>query len=195
MIGSLEGRLIDKTPEVVGVQVGGVGYEVRVPLSTYLELPDEGKTVRLRVHTYVREDQFRLYGFLTDEERRGFRLFLGISGVGPRLALAILSGLPIAKLVHAIRHEDVNALKGVPGVGTKTAERILVELRDKVDGFEVPEPAEAGAGAEDASISALMNLGYPRALAERAVRAALEELPDVPELEDVIREALRVAAR
>jgi Holliday junction DNA helicase RuvA len=195
VIGALEGQLVEKTPEAGLSDVGGVGYEVRVPLSTFLELPVEGKTVRLRIHTYVREDQLQLYGFLTAEERSGFRLFLGISGGGPRLALAILSGLPVPQLAQAIRRHDVAALCGIPGVGTKTAERILVDLRDKVDPFraaELPAPAEE---SEEATVSALLNLGYPRPQAEKAVRTALTQLPDDPSLEELIREALRVAAR
>jgi Holliday junction DNA helicase RuvA len=195
MIGSLEGKLIEKTPEAALIDVGGVGYEVRVPLSTFLELPDEGKTIRFRIHTHVREDQFQLYGFLTREERTGFRLLLGISGVGPRLALAILSGLPIPRLVQAIRREDVAAFRGIPGVGTKTAQRILVDLRDKVDHFETADLPALGDDAGEATVSALLNLGYSRPQAEKAVRIALEQLPDGSALEELIREALRVAAQ
>jgi len=195
MIGWLEGRLAEKTPEGVVVDVNGVGYDVRIPLSTFLELPDEGKTVRFRIHTYVREDQLRLFGFLSGQERGLFRLFLGVSGVGPRLALAVLSGLPVRRVIHAIRQGDLTALRGIPGVGTKTAERILVELRDKVgrlEGTEAPAPLDE---AEEATISALVNLGYPRSQSEKAVRIALEQLDDAPAIEDLIREALRAAAR
>ena len=117
MIARIEGRLLDKTPEAIVLDVGGVGYELRVPLSTFVELPDEGKTVRLRVHTHVREDVLQLYGFRSDAERTTFRLLLGISGVGPRLALAILSGIPVTRLVAAVRGGDHAALRGVPGVG------------------------------------------------------------------------------
>jgi Holliday junction DNA helicase RuvA len=195
MIGSLEGKLIEKTPEAALIDVGGIGYEVRVPLSTFLELPDEGKTIRFRIHTHVREDQFQLYGFLTREERTGFRLLLGISGVGPRLALAILSGLPVPRLVQAIRREDVAAFRGIPGVGTKTAQRILVDLRDKVDHFETADLPVLGDGTGEATVSALLNLGYSRPQAEKAVRIALEQLPDGSALEELIREALRVAAQ
>ena len=195
MIGSLEGKLVEKTPEAALIDVGGVGYEVRVPLSTFLELPDEGKTIRFRIHTHVREDQFQLYGFLTREERIGFRLLLGISGVGPRLALAILSGLPVPRLVQAIRREDVAAFRGIPGVGTKTAQRILVDLRDKIDHFETAELPVLGDDTGEATVSALLNLGYSRAQAEKAVRIALEQLPDGSALEELIREALRVAAQ
>jgi holliday junction DNA helicase RuvA len=198
VIGRLSGVLAEKRPEAVVVDVGGVGYEVRVPLSTFLELPDEGKSLRLRIHTHVREDALQLYGFLTDLERAMFKLLLGISGVGPRLALAVLSGLPAARLVQAVRAQDAAALRGIPGVGAKTAERILIDLRGRVDGVELGETGDADAprdDAEDATLSALVNLGYPRAQAERIVRAALERLPANPPLDALIREALRSAAR
>jgi Holliday junction DNA helicase RuvA len=194
MIGWVEGRLAEKTPEGVLVDVNGVGYDVLIPISTFLELPDEGKTVRFRIHTHVREDRFQLFGFLSEEERSCFRLLLGISGVGPRLALAVLSGLPVTQLVLALREGNVTALRGIPGVGNKTAERILMELRDKVGRLEdvgAPTPA---AEADGSTLSALVNLGYPRAQAEKAVRVARERLPDDAALEDLIREALSVAA-
>ncbi len=195
MIGRLEGLLIEKAPEAVVLDVAGVGYEVRVPLSTFFELPDEGKTVSLRVHTHVREDVLQLYGFGTEEERTSFRLLIGISGVGPRMALAILSGLRVERLLQAIRARDLAALRGVPGVGPKTAERILVDLHDKVGELEsVSGDEPRSADAEEASVSALLNLGYPRGHAEKSVRRALEQLPESPALEDLIREALRVAA-
>ena len=194
MIGRLAGKLQEKHPEGIVLDVSGVGYEVRVPLSTFLDLPDEGKTLRLWIHTYVREDALHLYGFLAREERSAFLLLLGISGVGPRLALALLSGLPVSRLVHAVRRGDVAALRGVPGVGAKTAERILIELRDKVDRLEgVPE--ETAADDEDAGcVSALLNLGYPRATAEKAVQRAHDALGGSATLEGLIREALRAVA-
>jgi Holliday junction DNA helicase RuvA len=195
VIARIEGVLIEKTPEAVVLDVNGIGYEVRVPLSAFLELPDVGKTVSLRVHTYVREDALHLYGFRTEAERAGFRLLLGTSGVGPRLALALLSGIPVAKLVAAVRAGDVDALRGVPGVGNKTAQRIIVELRDKVDKLDVPETASPDDDVEAATVSALLNLGYPRSQAEKVVRAALERLGERPALEDLVREALRAAAR
>ncbi len=196
MIGRLEGVLAEKAPDAVLLDVGGVGYDLRVPLSTFVELPDPGKTVRLEVHTHVREDTLQLYGFLSPEERLGFRLLIGISGVGPRVALAILSGLPIERLLLAIRRKDLASLKGVPGVGPKTAERILIELRDKVGQFElIEERSEGASDAQEATVSALVNLGYPRSHADKAVRRALEQVPagELP-LEELIREALRVAA-
>jgi holliday junction DNA helicase RuvA len=198
VIARVEGVLVEKTPEAVVLDVHGVGYELRVPLSTFFELPDEGKTVRLRVHTHVREDAFLLYGFGTELERTLFRLLLGASGVGPKLALGILSGLPSDKLIAALRSGNLAALVGIPGVGKKTAERIVVELRDRVAGLETsagPEPMQAPRddGAASAE-SALVNLGYPRGHAEQAVRRALETLPESPPLEALIKEALRAAS-
>ncbi|MEX2205202.1 MAG: Holliday junction branch migration protein RuvA [Myxococcota bacterium] len=196
MIARLEGVLAEKSPEVVALDVHGVGYEVRVPLSTFFELPDEGKTVRLHIHTHVREDAFQLYGFGTETERVLFKLLISTSGVGPKLALAILSGLPVSKLVAALRAGDLAALSGIPGVGKKTAERLAIDLREKAHGLEIaakPERALAPDTAASAE-SALTNLGYPRPQAERAVRRALELLPEGAGLETLIKEALRVAA-
>ncbi len=195
MIARLEGRLDDKTPDRVVLCAGGVGYDVRVPLSTFLELPEEGKTVRLLVHTYVREDTLHLYGFLRHEERLAFTTLIGINGVGPRLALTILSGLPVGQLVQAVRDNDLARLRGIPGVGAKTAERILVELRDKVNRFESAVPATPADEADEACVSALLNLGYSRAQAEKALRAAKQRLPPEQSLENLIREALRVGSR
>ena len=195
MIALLEGKLAEKKPERVVLDVQGVGYELHVPLSTFLELPDEGKTVRLRVHTHVREDALQLFGFWSEAERLGFRLLIGISGVGPRLAVSILSGVPVERFVRSIREGDLAALRSIPGVGPKTAQRILVELRDKLDAFESVGAPPLGEGVEAATVSALVNLGYSRGEAEKVVRSALEQLPEAPELETLVREALRVASR
>jgi len=194
VIALLEGRLAEKSPERVVLDVRGVGYEVSVPVSTFLELPDEGKTVRLRIHTHVREEALQLFGFWSEPERIGFRLLIGISGVGPRLAIAILSGVPVERFVAAVRDGDLTALRSIPGVGPKTAQRILIELRDKLAVFESAGALLPGEGVEAATLSALVNLGYARAEAERVVRRALEQLPEAPELETLVREALRVAA-
>lgn len=194
MIALLEGRLAEKSPERVVLDVRGVGYEVSVPVSTFLELPDEGKTVRLRIHTHVREEALQLFGFWSEPERIGFRLLIGISGVGPRLAIAILSGVPVERFVAAVRDGDLAALRSIPGVGPKTAQRILIELRDRLAVFESVGALLPGEGVEAATLSALVNLGYARAEAERVVRRALEQLPEAPELETLVREALRVAA-
>jgi Holliday junction DNA helicase RuvA len=195
VIARLSGRLADKKTDCVILDVAGVGYEVHVPLSTFLELPDAGKTVQLHIHTHVREEALSLYGFRSEGERIGFRLLIGISGVGPRLALGILSGIPLPRLIAAIRDGDKAALRGIPGVGPKSADRILVELRDKLDRFPALEAGEPATDIEKATVSALENLGYPRAQAEKVVRMALEQLPTGSTLEDLVREALRVAAR
>ncbi len=195
MIARLEGRLGEKRPEGIVLDVHGVGYDVRVPLSTFVELPDEGKTVRLRVHTHVREDTFCLYGFLTEEERIAFGLLTGISGVGPRLALAILSGVSVSRLAQAVRKGDLQTLRAVPGVGLKTAERIVVDLRDKVGRIREASTEDGESRPDEATVSALTNLGYPASDAERAVREAEERLGESPTLEALIREALRAVAR
>jgi Holliday junction DNA helicase RuvA len=195
MIGRLEGRLIEKAPESLVLDVGGVGYEVLAPLSTFFELPELGQPVRLRIHTYVREEALVLYGFGTELERAAFRLLLGASGVGPRLALAILSGLPVERLVAAVRHGEVATLVAIPGVGRKTGERILLELGDKVERLADAGPVTETHDAQSAAVSALENLGYSRSQAEAAVRATASELGPGADLEKLIREALRVAAR
>ena len=195
MIARLEGRLAEKSPGRLVLDVNGVGYEVDIPLSTFLELPDEGKDVRLRVYTHVREEALQLFGFWSEPERVGFRLLIGISGVGPRLALAILSGVPIERFVHAVQGGDLAALRSIPGVGPKTAQRILVELRDKLDAFEPSAAAGLVDGTEAATASALVNLGYARGEADKLVREALARLPESPELEVLLREALRVQPR
>jgi Holliday junction DNA helicase RuvA len=195
VIGSLEGRLVERRPELVLLAVRGGGTDLCVPHSTVLELPEEGKTVRLRVHTHVREDALLLYGFATELERVAFRLLIGISKIGPRIALAILSGVSAGRLIQAIRDQDLSAFRGIPGVGGKTAERIAIELRDKVAKLEAVGPeAPAHADAESSALSALLNLGYPRSQAERAVKAALESAGGGASLESLVREALRFAA-
>jgi holliday junction DNA helicase RuvA len=195
VIGSLEGTLRERQPDAVLIDVGGVGYEVFVPVSTFLELPAEGKIVRLRIHTHVREDALLLYGFWTDLERVAFRLLIGISKIGPRMALAILSGIPAPRLIDAVRAQNLAAFKGIPGVGGKTAERIVIELRDKVDGLEARAADTAPLDdVEGSTLSALLNLGYTRAQAERAVQAAAERVERGAGLEALVKEALRIAA-
>jgi holliday junction DNA helicase RuvA len=196
VIGSLEGRVVERRPESVLLDVGGVGYEVQVPLSTYLELPAEGKLVRLRIHTHVREDALLLYGFASSLERSLFRLLIGVSKIGPRIALAILSGLPAGRFIQALRDQDLSVFRGIPGVGGKTAERIAIELRDKLDGLE-GSAGELCAPLDDlegSTLSALLNLGYSRSQAERAVQAARERLGEPSSLESLVREALRHVA-
>jgi Holliday junction DNA helicase RuvA len=195
VIGSLEGRLLERGADWVLLDVGGVGYEVQVPLSTLAELPADGKQIRLRIHTHVREDALQLFGFASPLERTLFRLLIGVSKIGPRLALAILSGVPAPRFIQAVRGQDLSALRGVPGVGSKTAERIAMELRDKLDGLaELAEVASPRADLEGSALSALLNLGYTRAHAERAVQAARERLGEPLLLESLVREALRIVA-
>ena len=171
MIGQLRGRLADKRPNQVMVDVGGVGYLVAIPLSTYATIGELHTEVTLLIHTHVREDAFSLYGFLSSREKHFFELLLGASGVGPSLALKILSGMNVEELVPAIRTADVGRLTKIPGVGRKTAERIVLELKDKLDAVTIAEeklPASK-AGVEADVVSALTNLGYDARIAENAV--------------------------
>lgn len=171
MIGQLRGRLADKRPNQVLVDVGGVGYLVAVPLSTYAALGELHTELTLLIHTHVREDALALYGFLSSREKHFFELLLGASGVGPSLALKILSGMTVEELVPAIRSGDVVRLTKIPGVGRKTAERMVVELKDKLEAVIVTEekvPASKAGVAADV-VSALTNLGYDGRQAESAV--------------------------
>jgi len=171
MIGQLRGRLADKRPNQVMVDVGGVGYLVAVPLSTYAALGELHTEVTLLIHTHVREDTLALYGFLSSREKHFFELLLGASGVGPSLALKILSGMNVEELVPAIRSGDVVRLTKIPGVGRKTAERMVVELKDKLKGVTVAEEKQTASKADVEAdvISALTNLGYDGRQAESAV--------------------------
>jgi holliday junction DNA helicase RuvA len=178
MIGQLRGRLTDKRPNQVLVDVGGVGYIVMVPLSTYATLGELHTEVTLLIHTHVREDALSLYGFLSSREKHFFEMLLSASGVGPTLALKILSGMSVEELVPAIRGSDLARLTKIPGVGRKTAERIVVELRDKLDAVtvEVERPAASSPGGVEADVvSALVNLGYEGRPAESAVADARRE--------------------
>lgn len=178
MIGQLRGRLADKRPAQVLVDVGGVGYLVAVPLSTYAALGELHTEVTLLIHTHVREDALALYGFLSAREKHFFELLLSASGVGPSLALKILSGMSVEELVPAIRGGDLGRLTKIPGVGRKTAERMVVELKDKFEAVVIAEErpaAPSGAGAEGDVVSALVNLGYDQRSAESAVSEAKRE--------------------
>jgi Holliday junction DNA helicase RuvA len=178
MIGQLRGRLTDKRPNQVLVDVGGVGYIVQVPLSTFAALGELHTEVTLLIHTHVREDALSLYGFLSSREKHFFEMLLSASGVGPSLALKILSGMSVEELVPAIRGSDLGRLTKIPGVGRKTAERIVVELKDKLDAVtvEVERPAASSpAGVEADVVSALVNLGYEARAAESAVTDARRE--------------------
>lgn len=183
MIGSLRGRLAVKDIDEVLVDVHGVGYRVAIPLSTYENLPAEGDEVTLLTHLHVREDELSLYGFASPRERRLFEILIGVSGIGPRLALHVLSRLTPDRFVGAISRGDLTTLTGISGVGKKTAERMILELKDKVADMVEVETAERGAvltaGGEDA-VKALIALGIRRAQAEQAVQRSLAEHPDAP---------------
>ena len=195
MIGQLRGRLTDKRPNQVLVDVGGVGYIVQVPLSTYAALGDLHAEVTLLIHTHVREDQLALYGFLSSREKHFFEMLLSASGVGPSLALKILSGMSVEELIPAIRNGDLVRLTKIPGVGRKTAERIVVELKDKLDAVTVEAAerpaASSPAGIEADVVSALVNLGYDTRTAESAVSEAKREA-GCKNFEQLLRTSLQI---
>lgn len=202
MIGRLSGRLVECTPGAAVVDVGGVGYSVQIPLGTFYSLSENrSECVDLYVHTHVREDAIVLYGFATRAEREAFERLMAISGVGPRIALGILSGIGVEDLERAVRSGDRARLERIPGVGRKTAERLLLELRDRYErdgrgrGGRAPK-AEAPAPGAPASVradavSALVHLGYAEATAVRAAETAVGELGETAPLEAVLRAALR----
>jgi Holliday junction DNA helicase RuvA len=170
MIGRLTGRLAEKSPDQLLLDVGGVGYVVHIPLSTFYDLPEVESPASLFIHTHVREDTLALYGFLSERERALFLLLLTVAGIGPRVALTVLSGMPPSELVEALRKQNVRRLVSVPGVGKKTADRMVLELSEKVQKFAAAPAAEAAPSvAADDVISALVNLGYRKNEAERAV--------------------------
>jgi holliday junction DNA helicase RuvA len=202
MIGFLRGVLVAKSPPGLTVDVGGVGYDVEAPMSTFYTLPPLGAEIRLLTHLAVREDAQTLYGFSTEDERRLFRNLLKVSGVGPRSALAILSGVSVEAFAQCVRAEDIAALTKIPGVGRKTAERLVIEMRDRLDAPPVPElPGVNGqittaGGAEGEAFSALLALGYKAAEATRMLKLA-RAAPggDAANTEELIRRALQGAAR
>lgn len=190
MIAQLSGVLASKSPEEVVVDVYGVGFQVLVSLHSFYRLPEPGQPVRLLTYTHVREDALQLFGFGDAGERALFLLLLGVAGVGPKLALNILSGMPAEELVEALDAGDVPRLVSIPGVGKKTAERLVLELREKMSGHKARTGAPARAtGVEVEAVSALVNLGYRRPDAERAVKSATAAGGN--DLERVIRDALR----
>jgi len=199
MIAHLRGRLLEKHPNRVIVDVNGVGYDVHVPLSTFYEMAEVGEEIALRIHTHVREDALLLYGFATPLELQIFERLISVSGIGPKLALAVLSGIEPNELVSAIRTANVARLTGIPGIGKKIAERIGLELKDKMASFVAAEMAAshttaAGETLRDDVLSALMNLGYHRPLAERAVDSAVKKSVG-SSFETVLKHALRELAR
>ena len=198
MIATLHGVLTEKNPSRLVVDVGGVGYEVSVPLSTFYALGEMGAEVDLRIHTHVRQETLSLFGFATRLEVDLFERLITISGVGPRLALAVLSGLEPPDLLRAIQNSDIVRLQGIPGVGKKTAERISLELKDKLpanaaDEGVTTDPVNDTEGIRNDVMSALLNLGYHRPLAERAVNEVLTD--KLGTFEEALRQALRELAK
>ncbi len=199
MIGHLEGKLRHKAPDGLIVDVQGVGYVVLAPLSTFYQLPSPGREVALHIHTQVREDAIQLFGFKTIEEKEMFLHLIGINGVGPRLAVNVLSGISPEELRQVVFLQDKKRLQNIPGVGRKIAERMLLELKDrlkiKTGEQEAPAAIEAlGAGAGADAFSALMNLGYKPQEADRAIKGAREKLGEDAPLESLLRESLRMLA-
>jgi Holliday junction DNA helicase RuvA len=197
MIAFLKGRLLEKHPNRITIDVSGVGYDVAVPLSTFYTLGEPGADVALRIHTHVREDALALFGFASPLEQLLFERLIAIGGIGPRLALAVLSGIEPAELVRAVRGQDTARLTAIPGVGKKTAERIGLELKDRLPpglattGVEAPSPDE---GVRGDLRSALVNLGYQRAAAEKAIDRVLARARDAS-FEDSLREVLKTLTR
>ncbi|MFH2012488.1 MAG: Holliday junction branch migration protein RuvA [Pseudomonadota bacterium] len=201
MIAQIHGVLVYKSLEYLIVDVNGVGYKIYVPLSTFYKLPDIDNTVKLNTYTHVREDLFHLYGFITKEERDLFQLLIGVSGIGPRLSINILSGISVGDLCKALSEGNISKLSATPGVGKKTAERMVLELRDKIRTvFFSDEPPVAiekdNEKMETDVISALINLGYKKAVAEKALEITRETLKsDELVLEDLLKGALRVLSK
>lgn len=202
MIALITGRVASKNPGSVIVDVGGVGYEVHIPLSSFYDLPDDGQSVTMHVHTHVREDAISLFGFRTVSEKALFLLLMGVSGVGPKLALNIISGLPYDRLVDAIMRGDDALVTTIPGVGKKTAARIVLELSEKV-GLLAAQSTGAGpcgiapsSGRQrDEAVSALVNLGYKKNVAEDAVKKVCIAGGEDTPIETLIKETLKVLSR
>jgi Holliday junction DNA helicase RuvA len=199
VIAHLRGRIFEKHPNRLVLDVNGVGYDVFVPLSTFYGLGEPGSETALRIHTHVREDALVLYGFATLLEQELFERLIGVSGIGPKVALAVLSGIEPLDLIRAIERGDLARLTAIPGVGKKTSERIVLELKDRLPRAQVAAVAAGVASPETSSLhddllSALVNLGYHRPLAEKAVESAIKALPDVG-FERTLKQALRELAR
>jgi holliday junction DNA helicase RuvA len=206
MIAHLSGTLLVKQTNNVILDVGGVGYEVTIPLSTFYDLEETGTSVALRIYTHVREDALQLYGFKTARERELFLQLISVSGIGPKLGITMLSGMSADEIIASIRTNNLARLTSIPGVGRKTAERLVIELRDKIAALSSPALEEEfatrpGAGtpeSEDAmrddALSALVNLGYQKAPAEKAITAAIQEGGDLS-VEVLLRRSLRLLAK
>jgi holliday junction DNA helicase RuvA len=202
VIASLRGNILEKHPNRIVIDVNGVGYEVFVPLSTFYGLGDAGSSITVRIHTHVREDALLLYGFATLLEQELFERLIGVSGIGPKVALAVLSGIEPQELIHAIERGDLARLTAIPGVGKKTSERIVLELKDRLPRAQAVARAAGAATPEapvmrDDVVSALVNLGYHRPLAEKAAEAALKALGSASDasFERMLKQALREVAK
>jgi len=196
VIAQLRGRLLRKAPQEAVVDVGGVGYRVTIPLSTFYRVGEPGAEVTLLTHTHVREDALALFGFLTAMEQELFERLIAVSGVGPKVAISILSGIEAPELAAALRSSDIARLTRIPGVGKKTAERLVVELKDKMQDLPAAEaavPASPSAATDDL-VSALLHLGYSRPEAERGVERALRDHAG-GRFEDLLRAALQAVSR
>jgi Holliday junction DNA helicase RuvA len=202
VIAHLSGTLLLKQPNAVVIDVGGVGYEVTIPVSSFYDLGEVGDAVALRIYTYVREDTLQLFGFRTGREKELFLRLMTVSGIGPKLAITLLSGMSVDELVPAIRSNDLGRLTSIPGVGRKTAERIVVELRDRMAALSSPEieaqlaaPVAAGvASTRDDTVAALLTLGYQKAQAEKVVSRVLEQEKD-HSIEHILRQSLKQLSR
>jgi Holliday junction DNA helicase RuvA len=190
MIAHLRGRILEKNPSRVILEAAGVGYEVAISVSSFSDLPAEGSDVSLYIYTHVREDTLALYGFLRRDEKRLFERLISVSGIGPKLAITVLSGIAAETLVAALRGNDLAALTRIPGVGKKTAERMVLELRDKLDGLAAQPVAPPASRMEEDVISALVNLGYQRQAAEQAVRRAVEKSSAGASFEQIFRQTM-----
>lgn len=191
MIAHLRGRLLFKTPQTAVVEAAGVGYEVTISIPTFAALPAEGNEVALLVYTHVREDALALFGFTTRTEKRLFEKLLSISGIGPKLAITVLSGLPPERLIAAIHSQDHATLTHIPGVGKKTAERIVLELKDKLQELAPTGHAGASTPVSEDVLSALVNLGYQRLAAQKGVEAAIARSPEAgKDFETLFRSAM-----
>jgi Holliday junction DNA helicase RuvA len=194
MIAHLRGKLIAKHPNQAIVEAAGVGYDVTISVPTFSELSSIGADVALHVHTHVREDAIALFGFLHSEEKQLFEKLLSVSGIGPKLAITILSGMAAAEMVGAIKSNDVAKLTKIPGIGKKTAERMVLELRDKVKDFGLEPAAPPASPLEEDVLSALTNLGYQRPMAEKAVSTVMKN-GSPKEFDGMFREALALLSK
>ncbi len=206
MIAHLSGTLLAKQATSVILDVGGVGYEVTIPLSTFYDLEEIGSIAKLRIYTYVREDSLQLFGFRTLRERELFLKLISVGGIGPKLGITILSGMSADEIILSIRTNNLGRLTSIPGIGKKTAERIVIELRDKIAALSGPQPDEdpgsrasrtAASSADtinDDALSALLNFGYQKSAAEKALSSAMQEGGEIT-VETLLRRSLRLLAK